>query len=335
MSNNKVTLALEELNEAITQRASNHELAERAKAISSRIGSLSFDNTALYVAGALSFATLLVCLISPYSTGILLYGAGLSLLGFFIVGGIISSRALSVRRTLRNLQELYESNLMSLTIEEINPQAKADELASRYYEFQRGNHLSEITSLHTGSIVGRSGEIPFELMQFHWVDERIVTRTHTASNGRQYVKREKVYDHYYRTALLTYIDLEVEVFVYGYGGFSRGVSWDSSSTTFNSKFRVAGESEVAISKLLKPAIVLLLEELADEFSGLNLEFSNDKTLLISMGHTNLLEASVELDFGNTEHLAEQLLMTASQPKIERLLGVVDEVNRHSVSELRR
>ena len=115
----------------------------------------------------------------------------------------------------------------------------------------------------------------------------------------------------------------------------RGVQWKSTSTRFNDIYKVYGETEITIAKLLKPAVVLLLEKLAEDFKGLNLEFSLDNTLLISMRQTDLLDSSVKLSIKQPAVTAELLLEKALQPQITKLLSVVDEIGRFSISELKR
>ena len=87
--------------------------------------------------------------------------------------------------------------------------------------------------------------------------------------------------------------------------------------------------------LLKPAVVLLLEKLAEDFKGLNLEFSLDNTLLISMRQTDLLDSSVKLSIKQPAVTAELLLEKALQPQITKLLSVADEIGRFSISEFKR
>lgn len=113
------------------------------------------------------------------------------------------------------------------------------------------------------------------------------------------------------------------------------MQWKSTSTRFNDIYKVYGETEIIIAKLLKPAVVLLLEKLAEDFNGLNFEFSLDNTLLISMRQTDLLDSSVKLSIKQPAVTAELLLEKAFQPQITKLLSVVDEIGRFSISELRR
>jgi len=212
---------------------------------------------------------------------------------------------------------------------------KAEELACSYFEYQRGHCLRELESLQVGVSIGRTAEVGYELIRFHWVDERTVTRVITDVKGRQRMVEETVSDHYRRTALLALIGIEIDACIQSYPGGSRGVAWTSSSKLFNRHFQVCGESELVLARLLKPALVLLMEQLATEFSGLNFEFSPDGTLLISIHKMHLLAASITINIQQPAEAAKQLLMRASQPKIERLLSVCDEVSRHSINELRR
>lgn len=336
MSNAIIASSLDLVEGAIACRSSNSELAELLTGIAEETDRLNFNhfNCVLGIAGSMGLV-LLAPLVGNRAPGLVL-GLWAGALGWGISSGwLIFRRIQRLARAQNELQDLYQENLMSLEEEDIDPEGKADELASRYYEFQRGDYMREITSLHSGVASLKTGDLPYQLIQFHWVNERIVTRTYTDEKGRTYQKEERVYDHFYRTAILAAIDIGVDAYVYAYGGHSTGVSWRSASQRFNRIYHVRGESEIVLAKLMKPALVILFEELASEFRDLNFEFTVDNTVLISMKHRDLLKASVTINLADPRQAAEQLNSEASQPAITRLLSVVDEVNRHSVNELRR
>lgn len=336
MTNATIATGLSRIEIAISDRRSNQELADLLEQISIESGSLRADhrNGLLGVAGsaALFVASLATSSSAASMTPWLVFGA------LFWMGAcmwIMLSRIRRFHQVQNSLQDLYEANLMNLTEEDIDPEDMADVLAKRYYEFQRGDYLREVTSLHSGTAPLKTGTLPYKLIQFHWVNERIVVRTRTDSKGNSYEVEETVYDHFYRTAILAHIDISIDAYIYCYGGYSRGESWKSASRRFNHIYDVKGETEIDVAKLMKPALVLLFEDLAAEFKDLNFEFSLDSTLLISMQQMDLLKASISIDLSQPRVAAAQLKSSACQPKISRLLSVVDEVNRHSVNELRR
>lgn len=333
--NETVSLALGQIEAAVSSRYSNKELATVLLSISKETPCISFDDTTYTYGIAGSVAFYFVSFLIPDDGTLKVLAIVILLVWLSISTWVLVSRSIRISKISRKLQSLYEANLMNLVEEDIDPVEKAEELASYYYEFQRGDYLSEVTSLHTGLARGNTADIAYELIQFHWVNERTVVRTYTDANGNKQEREEKVYDHFYRTAILAQIDVATELYVYNYGGTSRGVRWKSTSSMFNGIYKVHGASEIEIAKLLKPAMVLLLEKLAGEFRGLNFEFSMDKTLLISMNESQLLESSIKICIANPAMAAEQLNTQASQPKIVSLLSVVDEISRYSINELRR
>jgi hypothetical protein len=333
MTNKVIATSLDQLEGAIACCSSNRELAELLTNIAEETETLDFNhfNCVLGIAGSMGLV-LLASLVSPGLVVVLWAGA----LGWGITcGWLVIHRIRRVAQAQNDLQDLYQANLMNLTENDIDPEAYAEDLASRYYEFQRGDHMREVTSLHSGVASLKTGDLPYQLIQFHWVNERIVMRTYYDEKWRSYQKAEIVYDHFYRTAILATIDIAVDAYIYAYGGSSRGERWQSSSQSFNRIYEVCGESEMVVAKLMKPALVVLFEELASEFRDLNFEFTVDNTLLISLKKSDLLEANVTINLADPRQAAEQLNSAASQPAITRLLSVVDEVNRHSVNELRR
>ena len=87
-----------------------------------------------------------------------------------ISGALIVTRESKWTRISKQLQVLYEANLMQLDAEEFDPQEKAEELGSCYFEFQRGNYEREVLSLHSGLAGGNTADIPYQLIEFHWVE---------------------------------------------------------------------------------------------------------------------------------------------------------------------
>lgn len=333
MSNEVIKQALDQIEAAIDSQSSNQDLSALFARIAETTAKIRFDHTrcSIGVGGSIILFLFAISLNSS--------GAALLMLPAIAVGGI-SGALILIRETRlsqisKKLQALYEANLMQLEAEAFDPEDKAEELGSCYFEFQRGNYEREVLSLHSGLSAGNTADIPYQLIQFHWVDRRIVTRVTTDEKGNRVEKEEEVFDHYYRTALLAEIDIQIDAYIQSYRCESMGVRWTTASRRFNDIFTVHGESEIVLAKLLKPALVLLMEQLAGEYSDLNFEFCPDSTMLISMRQNNLLDASVDINLSEPASAAEQLLVAASQPKIRRILSVCDEVSRFSINELRR
>jgi len=333
MSNEVVKQSLDRIEAAIDSQSSNQDLSTLFARIAGITAKLRFEHTkcSMGVGGSVILFLFAINLNSS--------GAALLLIPAFAIGGIsgalIVTRESRWTRISKKLQALYEANLMQLDSEEFDPEEKAEELGSCYFEFQRGNYEREVLSLHSGLAEGNTADIPYQLIEFHWVDRRIVTRVTTDENGNRIEKEEEVFDHYYRTALLAEIDIQIDAYIQSYPCDSRGVQWKTASGRFNRIYTVHGESEIVLAKLLKPALVLLMEQLSTEYSDLNFEFCTDSTMLVSMRRNNLLDASIDVNLSDPAVAAEQLLVAASQPKIRRILSVCDEVSRFSINELRR
>ena len=333
MSNEAILESLAEIEAAIESESSNQDLSRIFTRVSRRTPKIRFDHTRCSMGVGGSFLLVIFAFSLPWS------GAALLLIPAVVIGGISGSLILSrderLSRISKKLQALYEANLMQLEAEVFDPEDKANELGSNYFEFQRGDYSREVLSLHSGLSAGDTADIPYQVIQFHWVDMRIVTRVTTDEKGNRVEKEEEVFDHYYRTALLAEIDIQIDAYIQSYHCESMGVRWTTTSRRFNGIYKVHGESEIVLAKLLKPALVLLLEQLAAEYADLNFEFCPDGTMLISMRQTHLLDASVDIYLADAAQAAEQLMIAASQPKIQRILSVCDEVSRSSINELRR
>jgi hypothetical protein len=333
MSNEVVKQALDQIEAAINSQSSNRELSELFARIAGITAKLSFDHKKCSMAVAGSIILFLFAISLNSSGAALLLIPAVTITG--ISATLIVTRESRLMRISREVQALYEANLMQLDVEEFDPEEKAEELGSCYFEFQRGNYEREVISLHSGLAEGNTADIPYQLIEFHWVDRRIVTRVTTDEKGNRIEKEEEVFDHYYRTALLAEIDIQIDAYIQSYPCESMGVQWKTASGRFNRIYTVHGESEIVLAKLLKPALVLLMEQLSTEYSDLNFEFCPNSTMLISMRQNNLLDASIDVNLSDPAVAAEQLLVAASQPKIRRILSVCDEVSRFTISELRR
>lgn len=331
-----ISVVLIKLEAAVNNKLSNQDLAKLFSSIAINTPIIEFTNLRYIYLFTGSISVLIFSLFNlTYLGYIAVLFILLSLLSAIFSISLIVIRHLRITSLNQKLQQLYQINLMGLQAEIFDSSAKAEELASLYYEFQRGNYSREVTSLHCGVSKGKTSELDYQLIQFHWVDKRIVTKHYQDEKGNWKQRKETVYDNFYRTSILVQIEFGIEVYIYNYEGTYRGVQWKSTSTRFNDIYKVYGETEITIAKLLKPAVVLLLEKLAEDFKGLNLEFSLDNTLLISMRQTDLLDSSVKLSIKQPAVTAELLLEKAFQPQITKLLSVVDEIGRFSISELRR
>jgi len=336
VNNEAISVALLELEAAVNDKLSNQDLAKLFSSIAIDTPIIEFTNLRYIYLFTGSISALLFSLYNLIYLG---YIAALLILlctlsAIFSIS-LIVIRHFRISSLNQKLQQLYQINLMGLQAEVFDSSAKAEELACLYYEFQRGNYSREVTSLHCGVSKGKTSELDYQLIQFHWVDKRIVTKHYQDEKGNWKQRKETVYDNFYRTSILVQIEFGIEVYIYNYEGIYRGVQWKSTSTRFNNIYKVYGETEIVIAKLLKPAVVLLLEKLAEDFKGLNLEFSLNNTLLISMRQTDLLDSSVKLSIKQPAVTAELLLEKALQPQITKLLSVIDEIGRFSISELRR
>ncbi len=336
VNNEAISVALLELEAAVNDKLSNQDLAKLFSSITIDTPIIEFTNLRYIYLFTGSISALLFSLYNLIYLG---YIAALLILlctlsAIFSIS-LIVIRHFRISSLNQKLQQLYQINLMGLQAEVFDSSTKAEELACLYYEFQRGNYSREVTSLHCGVSKGKTSELDYQLIQFHWVDKRIVTKHYQDEKGNWKQRKETVYDNFYRTSILVQIEFGIEVYIYNYEGIYRGVQWKSTSTRFNNIYKVYCETEIVIAKLLKPAVVLLLEKLAEDFKGLNLEFSLNNTLLISMRQTDLLDSSVKLSIKQPAVTAELLLEKALQPQITKLLSVIDEIGRFSISELRR
>ena len=163
MDNAIINACLCEISEAVERRQSNSELAGLLRRISAEKSTLSYNHTYAFRSIAVGFTLFaLIVFLKPA-------GSNLGTAAILAVLCWIAISAWSIHDRNRrygsiqvDLQDLYQANLLGIEEEAIDPEEKAYELGMMYFEFQRGNHMREITSLRSGKATLSTGRIPIK-----------------------------------------------------------------------------------------------------------------------------------------------------------------------------
>jgi hypothetical protein len=100
-----------------------------------------------------------------------------------------------------------------------------------------------------------------------------------------------------------------------------------SSVVFKEMFSSTGLREIDVAKFLKPAVVVMLEDLKKEIPGFNIEFSSNKEMLISFDQDILSVENIRLDFDNPKAFYERLERKIKFPVLDRAIEVASEIYR--------
>lgn len=195
------------------------------------------------------------------------------------VGMLLIVIANSRRSSLNRLSQAIhaKAGFMEFGLKEVKaPVAKY--VKSNYCEFYRGNHKRYFETCYSGSYSGDVHTFTYTLYHFHYIDQE----TDHSSNSNDSNIPKTVDTHYDRYGII--VDTSFHEGILICSSRPRKTykkETNSSSVSFNKLFDVTTEDEFQAAKLLKPAVVVYLEDAAKEFTKLNLEHTRDKKLCIS------------------------------------------------------
>ena len=121
------------------------------------------------------------------------------------------------------------------------------------------------------------------------------------------------------------IDVQINAYIQSFLCELMDMQWKPASGKFNIINTVHGKSEIDFLKLFQKVLVILTEQTNNKASDPNFEFCSDTTLLIAVGQDNAQNAGNDIDSSDPAVSAKQLLVSASQPNIQRNIGICDEV----------
>ena len=121
------------------------------------------------------------------------------------------------------------------------------------------------------------------------------------------------------------IDVQINPYIQSFLCESKDMQWKTASGKLNFINTVNGKTEIDFLKLFQKILVLLAEQTNNKASYPNFEFCSDTTLLIAMRQNNALNVGNDIDSSDQAVSAKQLLGSASQPNIRRIIGICDEV----------
>lgn len=228
------------------------------------------------------------------------------------------------KNTLKNLAtEIFEKDTLfdnALKPVPFDPTEKAEQLGKCFHEFKRGNYSREIKSLNSGSYSGNEHMFDFHCYNFHYVD-----RTKSSDNHAKY-------NHYHRYGIYLSFKFVSNLAILNQPiSTINGEKFRSASNKFNKLFSVKAETEIIAAKFLKPAIVIAIEEITQEFSELNFEFNSDAQLCMSFSNKDLLLSSNKRQYGldDPDNFINEIKMSQKIPKLEKALEHIHTLMKYS------
>jgi hypothetical protein len=327
-ANQQLQLFLNSLENKIATARNRDELTTILQQIESFGRPLKYDNSrywySLLTAAVVAGISLLYLYNVP-NTVVALWSLGLSGITVLVFAILIFSRRSKISSLSDTLyqRDVYLDN--NWQDEPYSGKRLAAELAQQFNEFKRGNHLREIQWLVKGHYLGQEHQFEYHAYTFHYVDRRTVSTTD--AKGRHNTRT--VYDHHYRYGL--YLPFE---FVSGitissswFGSFF-GSTYKPASTEFNRYFKVNAHSEMAAAKFLKPAVVVEIEDLGKELTGLNLEFSSLGQLCMSFA-PNICKWQRQHGLDEPTAFLAEINQNQKIPLLQQTLQRIHTLLRHS------
>lgn len=326
LRNAQLAKCLAETREAIDKAKSLEDLQQALRSFNSP---LKFNNHFYYVCmvfGALAAGALgHHFLVEPIIPFIEVFYLLLVVLAVGIVGVVMvwrrRNKSTSLVERLRQRNLWFHLNLCEQTVDAV---ADAKKLAAQFKKFDRGNHSRKIEMRVSGRLPGQHSQALFEYFHFHYVDKR----TRQTSNNRGSTDTQTDYYHYHRYGIWLDFGLSESVAIASFPAPIKGAKYTTASTRFNKRFKVVASEKFAAAKLLKPAVVELLETATAHFKKLNLEINNVGHLCISFESDDLLTPLGKASLEDLDGLMQELVTPPRLPHYAAffMLGIYCELN---------
>lgn len=333
--NSALKLAIKQLESDVKAAITRDELLSAVAKLNVFNGKLDFDHTKSWVVSVICFA------LSAYF-GWVVYSHSISqslwvpivlagvtfLVGAFILGNILvnNSQITGTSDAVRKKNILLANNLAVL---EIDPKGYYKELKSKFKEFKRGNNKREIEYAIQGEMDCNGKTIPFIAYKFHYVVKS--THTRSVSDGRGGTRTEtyNTYHSYYRYGVILDFNLLSGIAVISDSTNHSGERYKPASNEFNKQYDTYAETELSMAKFLKPAVVLLFEDMAKEFSEFNFEVNTAGKLCVSFEDDDLIFANSKISLREFDVFMAELRGENIPVKLGKLTSFLNNIYRLS------
>lgn len=235
------------------------------------------------------------------------------------------------RKATKFVQEVFEAAALASYSFSDEPPPKLKDLDREFREFNRGNHSRKIMYYRSAPNYGDQLPQAYSLFRFHWVVREEKQVTDTDHNGHSTTTTETSYYHYDRYGVM----LE--------GGFSgiqitsdapngkHKLKYRPASVEFNRHYNIRCVEEIQAAKLLKPSVVIALENAGAQLKKPNLEYGLNGQMCLTWANDPLSVRTAMRSKDNPNELADIIEAGAKLPVLEDALKLVVEIQRHTKS----
>jgi hypothetical protein len=205
------------------------------------------------------------------------------------------------------------------------------ELDRHFHEFNRGNDSRKIVYFMSAPGDGDKIRQGYSLFQFHWVvrEERQVTDTD--HNGHSTTKTETTYHHYDRYGVMlegSYSGIQITSDAPD-GRYKR--KYRPASVEFNRRYKIRCVEEMQAAKLLKPSVVIALDNAGAQLKSPNLEYGLNGHMCLTWANDPLNVRTVMRSKDSADELANIIEAGAKLPVLEEALQLISDIQRHTQS----
>lgn len=337
--NEKLTALLNSISVGLREATSQNDLITAVSLALRFEGKIQYENSVAWTVVVFSLAIMVIAGYFGFSSGngvnpwalaamFISGSAGVVAVGYVVNrNGEIKELSDKIFRT--NI--LFDNNLSEV---EINGEELAQSLGNHFKEFDRGNHLREIVSIVKGVHNCEKHTFEYQIFHFHYVVRRTETRIVSNGKGGTRTETRTVYDHYNRHGLIMNFCLYTSLAVLEHGARISGEPFRPASNEFNRHFKAMAKTEIDAAKFLKPAVVVLFEDLRSNFSEINFEINSDGLLCLSFDDEDVIYCPRRYGIEDPANFIKEIEGLTEAKKLKALLSFITCVMRLSDNNFR-
>lgn len=221
-----------------------------------------------------------------------------------------SSKSSDVSYKIAQLSSYFSNNL---AVFDGTSSSNLLDLRNKFRDYRRGSQGELCLSL-AGECYGGIHELTYKLYKLKYYESALDARNDKA--------QEK-----YRYSLIIDFPWVKNIYVRSgsVGEATYPITWETSSPDFNDKFTLSGYSEIECSKFAKPAPLQHIALMGTEFKNLNLEFSSDETLCVSLDNDILQFKDIGITILARHLFLSKIKEGIELPQLQRLLNMTHKL----------
>lgn len=243
--------------------------------------------------------------------------------------GIIYSR--SILRQVLNTTQISDSIVLKkvaldndLEFDKSDKKELTQSFESQFFIFQQGNCSREIKRYIKGEYANK---FFYHYFNFHYVDAHTSTSTDTNRNKTS----STTYSHYDLYGIMIPFSSKNFIKISNYEldfKFKKFIRWNTSSISFNKKFKIYANSEQAVALFLQPRIIEQIEELYETFTQLDIEISPHGFLALATPDKELLNYSRHYGLDQLDLFKEEIKNVLDQTKLHKALKFISSLKEN-------